>query len=94
MFAAESHTFLAGCRGMRGITLALTFTVAIPLAHAGTLTTLYQFTGGSDGSDPNSKLIEDVSGTLYGSAALGGTKNCTTKVGTANCLRMRHPVQF
>jgi len=52
-----------------------------PYAEAGTLTTLYQFTGGSDGSEPVSAIVEDVSCTLYGSAAIGGTKNCTTHVG-------------
>jgi len=50
-------------------------------ADASTFTTLYQFAGGSDGSQPQSSVIEDASGTLYGATLAGGTKNCVTKVG-------------
>lgn len=41
---------------------------------------LYSFTGGADGSYPNSPLIHDSAGNLYGAAALGGdfTGPCIT----------------
>ena len=35
-------------------------------------TTLYTFTGGSDGNEPNSKLAQDAAGNLYGSTFGGG----------------------
>jgi uncharacterized repeat protein (TIGR03803 family) len=36
---------------------------------------LYSFTGGSDGSTPQSRLIQGTDGRLYGTAAIGGTTN-------------------
>lgn len=36
-------------------------------------TTLYTFTGGNDGGNPDSNLIKDSAGNLYGETALGGT---------------------
>ena len=40
--------------------------------------TLYDFTGGSDGSNPSGPLAIDASGNLYGSASAGGDRNCNT----------------
>jgi uncharacterized repeat protein (TIGR03803 family) len=37
---------------------------------------LYNFTGGSDGSDPTSGVTFDVNGNLYGTASAGGMKVC------------------
>jgi uncharacterized repeat protein (TIGR03803 family) len=37
---------------------------------------LYAFTGGSDGNDPQSKVIFDNAGNLYGTTNRGGTDNC------------------
>jgi uncharacterized repeat protein (TIGR03803 family) len=34
---------------------------------------LYDFTGGSDGADPESNVIFDAVGNLYGTAAFGGS---------------------
>ena len=38
--------------------------------------TLYDFTGGSDGANPSGPLAIDSSGSLYGSASTGGDRNC------------------
>jgi uncharacterized repeat protein (TIGR03803 family) len=43
-----------------------------------TETTLYSFTGGSDGSYPLASLIFDSSGALYGTTLQGGTGLCYT----------------
>lgn len=45
-----------------------------------TLTTLYAFTGGADGSVP-SDLVVDSTGTLYGGAYGGGDLTCEGKIG-------------
>jgi uncharacterized repeat protein (TIGR03803 family) len=42
-------------------------------AHAQTETVLYNFTGGSDGSEPNSSLTPDGKGNFYGTTLEGGT---------------------
>ena len=41
-----------------------------------TETTLYEFQGGTDGSDPFAGLIFDSTGNLYGSTYSGGNTNC------------------
>jgi uncharacterized repeat protein (TIGR03803 family) len=51
------------------------------LTPGGTLTTLYAFKGGSDGNEPDSSLIVDGAGNLYGTTALGGGAGC----GSAGC---------
>ncbi len=38
-----------------------------------TYTSLYDFTGGSDGANPYSSLVFDAAGNLYGTASAGGT---------------------
>jgi len=43
------------------------------VATAQTLTILYSFTGGADGSQPYSSLVMDSSGNLYGTTAVGGS---------------------
>jgi len=40
-----------------------------------TYTSLYDFTGGSDGANPLSNVTMDSSGNLYGTASAGGTQN-------------------
>jgi uncharacterized repeat protein (TIGR03803 family) len=39
----------------------------------GTLSILYNFTGGTDGSGPYAGLVQDASGNLYGTTSAGGT---------------------
>jgi hypothetical protein len=40
-------------------------------------TTLYEFTGGSDGAYPLARVILDSAGNLYGTTYVGGTGDCT-----------------
>ncbi len=43
--------------------------------------TLYDFTGGSDGSSPAGPLVLDANGNLYGSTSAGGDLNCNLGLG-------------
>jgi uncharacterized repeat protein (TIGR03803 family) len=43
-----------------------------------TETILYTFAGGSDGGEPNSSVIIDKAGNLFGTAGLGGDFTCST----------------
>jgi uncharacterized repeat protein (TIGR03803 family) len=45
------------------------------LDATGTLTVLYTFSGGSDGSDPDAGVIRDGAGNLYGTTSFGGASN-------------------
>jgi uncharacterized repeat protein (TIGR03803 family) len=47
-------------------------------ASSQSLTTLYTFTGGSDGESPNGGLAVDSSGALYGTTSAGGTNGYGT----------------
>jgi uncharacterized repeat protein (TIGR03803 family) len=50
---------------------------------SGVQTTLYSFTGGADGANPQTGLVSDGKGTLYGVAAAGGlTDHCGLGCGT------------
>lgn len=53
------------------LTMMLAGLVA-PSAQAQTFTTLYTFTGGTDGAYPYAPLIQDKAGNLYGTAARAG----------------------
>jgi uncharacterized repeat protein (TIGR03803 family) len=61
---------------MRVKHLALALTVIllgmVAAQAQGTFTTLYNFTGGSDGGTPVAGVIQDSAGDLYGTASLGG----------------------
>jgi len=46
--------------------------VVFELDSAGNETTLYSFTGGADGAFPQSGVLRDSSGNLYGTTSLGG----------------------
>jgi uncharacterized repeat protein (TIGR03803 family) len=50
-------------------------TPPIPPATSWTRTVIHNFKGGDDGRDPNSGLVFDNSGTLYGTTRGGGTEN-------------------
>jgi hypothetical protein len=63
------------------------------LAPSGTLTVLYNFTGGSDGRYPDSGLIADAAGNLYGTTHSGGAgTSCVQGCGTVFELTM--PMSF
>jgi uncharacterized repeat protein (TIGR03803 family) len=59
-------TFLGGGSG-KGVVFKLD-----PTGHE---TVLWSFTGGADGGNPNSSLVLDSDGNLYGTALYGGAKN-------------------
>jgi uncharacterized repeat protein (TIGR03803 family) len=56
------------------------FTLTPPATHGGTwtATTLYEFTGGSDGEYPQNALVADKAGNLYGATESGGTSDLGT----------------
>jgi uncharacterized repeat protein (TIGR03803 family) len=45
------------------------------ITSAGTLTTLYSFTGGADGATPEAGLVQGTDSNFYGTTFLGGTNN-------------------
>jgi uncharacterized repeat protein (TIGR03803 family) len=51
------------------------------LDEDGKLTTLYSFTGGTDGAYPYAGLTLDKAGNLYGTAILGGITKCESGCG-------------
>jgi len=61
-------TYADGANG-KGSVFKLT-----PSAGSWTYTSLYDFTGSSDGAYPWSNLVFDANGNLYGTASAGGTK--------------------
>jgi uncharacterized repeat protein (TIGR03803 family) len=46
-------------------------------AQAGSLTNVYQFTGGADGGQLSGGVVQDADGTLYGETVNGGDLKCT-----------------
>jgi uncharacterized repeat protein (TIGR03803 family) len=51
------------------------------LAPSGQLTVLHNFTGGSDGANPNSGLVRDPAGNIYGVTPTGGDLTCSAPSG-------------
>ncbi len=56
----------------------LLITVSTPSGKAQTFSTLYSFTGGTDGANPHSDLVRDSAGNLYGTTLAGGTSGAGT----------------
>lgn len=52
--------------------------VVFKLTETGVQKVLYNFTGGADGANPNSRLISDASGNLYGTTFAGGADSAGT----------------
>ena len=48
----------------------------------GRVTTLYTFTGGADGGNPQGTPVLDTSGNVYGTTSYGGVAPCNTTGGT------------
>jgi len=63
----------------------------VPPSIKWTETVLYNFTGGSDGSQPNGDLIFDSAGNLYGTAWAGGTINDTCGGGCGTVFELSPP---
>jgi uncharacterized repeat protein (TIGR03803 family) len=59
--------------------------VSAAVTQAQTLKTLYNFTGGADGAQPFSTLVEDRHGKLYGTAWSGGIQNPNCIVNGIGC---------
>ena len=57
------------------------------------LTTLYAFEGASDGENPHSGLVFDVTGALYGTTTQGGINACTNPNGCGTVFRLNPPAQ-
>jgi len=57
-----------------------------PPATTWTENVLYRFTGGSDGSAPNGLVMQG--GTLYGTAAYGGTNACPYSIGCGTAFEL------
>jgi uncharacterized repeat protein (TIGR03803 family) len=47
-----------------------------PSAQGQTFTTLYSFKGGTDGANPNARVIRDTAGNLYGTTVSAGDPTC------------------
>jgi uncharacterized repeat protein (TIGR03803 family) len=59
------------------------------LDPSGTLTVLYNFTGGSDGSNPDAALIADAAGNLYGTTQNGGApESCDRPAGCGTVFQL------
>jgi uncharacterized repeat protein (TIGR03803 family) len=59
--------------------------VVFRLNKTGHLTVLYSFTGGSDGGLPQTGVLRDAEGNLYGTTSSGGVKACKTILRTFYC---------
>ena len=79
------QTHLSTCKLALAISLAFA-AVCLPV-HAQTLTTLYSFTGGADGTQPNG-LVRDSAGNLYGTARYAGDLNCSGKQGCGTAFKL------
>ncbi|MGD0181616.1 MAG: choice-of-anchor tandem repeat GloVer-containing protein [Terriglobales bacterium] len=65
------------CTSVACLFLCLTTTLATRLVQAQTEAVLYDFTGGSDGLTPDSRLTSDGAGNFYGTTGFGGLGNGT-----------------
>ncbi len=54
----------------------------------GAETVLYSFAGGSDGASPQSNLVRDAEGDLFGTTGYGGGNGCTNKQGCGTVFKL------
>ncbi|HEV2473199.1 MAG TPA: choice-of-anchor tandem repeat GloVer-containing protein, partial [Chthonomonadales bacterium] len=78
--------------GVSGSAGAYGYGTVFHITTGGSLTTLYSFTGGSDGSYPNEALIMASDGNLYGATLEGGADSLGTifQITTAGSLTTLH----
>jgi uncharacterized repeat protein (TIGR03803 family) len=70
-------------------TLTLGLATLAPSAQGQTFSVLHSFTGGADGSQPVfNGLIQNGSGTLYGSTGMGGNLTCNSGAGCGVVFKM------
>jgi uncharacterized repeat protein (TIGR03803 family) len=62
--------------------------VATLAAQGQTFVTLYTFTGGTDGGNPNGSLIRDAKGDLYSTTYAGGDLSCFAPYGCGTVFRL------
>lgn len=76
----ESCVTQAACVGVRALLIfaAALLAVVSPAFAAGDVSVLHTFTGGKDGSYPDSYLVADAAGNLYGTTQIGGTYGAGT----------------
>jgi uncharacterized repeat protein (TIGR03803 family) len=58
------------------------------LDSASTETVLYSFAGKADGNQPNSGLVRDSAGDLYGTTLLGGNLSCGEGLGCGTVFKL------
>ena len=51
---------------------------------------LYTFTGGSDGGEPDARVLFDAAGNLYGTTLLGGSINSACTSGCGTIFKLAH----
>ncbi len=90
-------TTSTGGTGCEGFGCGVVFELSPPSQQGGswTETVLYRFTGGSDGAAPQSALIFDPSGNLFGTAFQGGGVACAL-IGSSGCgtvFELSPPIQ-
>jgi uncharacterized repeat protein (TIGR03803 family) len=74
----DSKLRLSAVEAALRLTAVLLLSLAtVSLMQAQTFTTLYNFTGSTDGAYPYAGVVQDEMGNLYGVAANGGNLNCT-----------------
>ena len=62
------------------------------LTHAGqgwVFTPLYQFSGGTDGGDPEGEVVFGPDGALYGTTSAGGDLNCNPPIGCGTVFKLQ-----
>lgn len=59
-----------------------------PSGGGWTQSVIYSFTGGNDGANPDSDLIFDQAGNLYGATAAGGNDHCDSPIGCGTVFQL------